>query len=322
MTTFTCDVSNHDYDRGAISWNSVRAAGIDLAVAKASEGDPSYYHYLDPYFTRSVASGRLNGVRMGGYHCLAHGSAASIERQVDLFLTLINNNGGVNPGYWMIDVEPFPELKNRGMAPLLDDVLRFEDLWLSKTNGVPLLHYIPKWYWEEWGSPSLSSIHGPLVASNYPVSASQAYTSLYARDGGDSGPGWQPYGGKTPSLWQFASSASIPGIAGNADCNAFKGTVSDFVKLTSRRTATPPPPARFPSWPGRVLINTSPVMHGSDVSTWQRQMQDRGWSITVDGYYQSQSETVCRRFQTEKGLIVDGKVGRITWDAAWTSPIT
>ena len=29
-----------------------------------------------------------------------------------------------------------------------------------------------------------------------------------------------------------------------------------------------------------------------------------------------------KRFQAEKGLAADGLVGRQTWDAAWTSPIT
>jgi murein L,D-transpeptidase YcbB/YkuD len=34
------------------------------------------------------------------------------------------------------------------------------------------------------------------------------------------------------------------------------------------------------------------------------------------------SDDVCRKFQREKGLEVDGKVGPITWRASWTSPIT
>ncbi len=59
-----------------------------------------------------------------------------------------------------------------------------------------------------------------------------------------------------------------------------------------------------------------------DVRTWQQQMSARGWSVGTDGIYGPQSEQVCRQFQSEKGLGVDGKVGPQTWSATWTAPVT
>lgn len=59
-----------------------------------------------------------------------------------------------------------------------------------------------------------------------------------------------------------------------------------------------------------------------NVRTWQARMAERGWALGVDGKYGPQSETVCRQFQTEKGLAVDGLVGPNTWAAAWSAPIT
>ncbi len=76
-----------------------------------------------------------------------------------------------------------------------------------------------------------------------------------------------------------------------------------------------------PAWPGRYLTQP-PIMRGSDVRTWQKRMHARGWRITVDGAYGPQSEGVCRAFQREKGLTVDGIVGPVTWGAAWTAPVT
>jgi hypothetical protein len=58
------------------------------------------------------------------------------------------------------------------------------------------------------------------------------------------------------------------------------------------------------------------------VKTWQQKMKDRGWSLSVDGCYGSQSEGVCRQFQAEKGLTVDGDVGPKTWGATWSAPVT
>ena len=62
--------------------------------------------------------------------------------------------------------------------------------------------------------------------------------------------------------------------------------------------------------------------HRSDLKRWQQRMKDRGWSITPDGLYGPRTATVARKFQAEKKLAVDSLVGRKTWDAAWTAPVT
>jgi len=85
--------------------------------------------------------------------------------------------------------------------------------------------------------------------------------------------------------------------------------------------STPKPGTKAPKWPGRYL-KYPPLMSGSDVRTWQSRMRDRGWKITVDGVYGPASAGVCRSFQREKRLEVDGVVGPKTWAASWTAPIT
>lgn len=68
--------------------------------------------------------------------------------------------------------------------------------------------------------------------------------------------------------------------------------------------------------------------HGTDITgraairTWQRRMAERGWKITVDGYFGPATEKIVRQFQSEKGLGVDGIIGPKTWAAAWTTPTT
>lgn len=84
---------------------------------------------------------------------------------------------------------------------------------------------------------------------------------------------------------------------------------------------TPPPqPAGVaPPWPGVYL---SDYTEDPSAQTWQAQMAARGWTIGVDGCYGPQSAGVCRQFQAEKGLSVDGVVGPQTWAATWNTPIT
>jgi cell wall-associated NlpC family hydrolase len=81
-----------------------------------------------------------------------------------------------------------------------------------------------------------------------------------------------------------------------------------------------PPTARAGRWPGRYLMQPPPL-RGNDVRRWQGLMRARGWSIAVDGVYGPESETVCRKFQAEGGMTVDGIVGPETWHAAVTAPM-
>jgi hypothetical protein len=95
--------------------------------------------------------------------------------------------------------------------------------------------------------------------------------------------------------------------------------VSDAIADDERRWDLPDQPetGSYPAWPGRLLRRTTPMMHGQDVWQWQQRMRDRGWRLAVDGWYGDESTRICRRFQAEKHLTVDGIVGQATWSAAW-----
>lgn len=80
-----------------------------------------------------------------------------------------------------------------------------------------------------------------------------------------------------------------------------------------------PTPGDYPRFPGTLLYNG---ISGHGTAVWQARMQERGWTIDVDDVFGPQTDGVCRAFQAEKGLQVDGVVGPVTWDAAWTAPIT
>ena len=82
----------------------------------------------------------------------------------------------------------------------------------------------------------------------------------------------------------------------------------------------PQPHVDGPPWPGRYLRLYD---SGDDVLTWQQRMYERGWrQIPVSGYFDDETDRVCHMFQEEKGLADDGIVGPITWEAAWSAPIT
>lgn len=91
------------------------------------------------------------------------------------------------------------------------------------------------------------------------------------------------------------------------------------------RTAPPFPLPRghyFGPKSGPVSSVSGYYSHRANLRRWQQRMRDRGWAIATDGFYGPQTADVARAFQQEKRLGVDGLIGRETWDAAWTSPIT
>jgi hypothetical protein len=98
----------------------------------------------------------------------------------------------------------------------------------------------------------------------------------------------------------------------------------------------PAPPAvaapPFPYPPDHYLGQPSadPACHSGyyggvdtqNVRAWQAQMAARGWGLVPDGLYGPDSEEICRQFQAEKRLAVDGVVGPQTWEETWAAPLT
>lgn len=102
--------------------------------------------------------------------------------------------------------------------------------------GHPLGGYCPHWY---TGGEDLSFCDW-LWASEY-VTGSGDPQQLYAQVPAS---WWAPYGGRSPLLLQFTSTATIAGISGQADCSAFQGTAA---QLAARLLPAPPKPPAPPA---------------------------------------------------------------------------
>jgi peptidoglycan hydrolase-like protein with peptidoglycan-binding domain len=112
------------------------------------------------------------------------------------------------------------------------------------------------------------------------------------------------------------------GVVGPATQAAISAAYQPVAPQRPVLPAPSQPSSGAPVWPGRYLVLCTPMMNGGDVRTWQTQMVNRGWRMDADGYYGKQSLSICKTFQAEKNLTVDGTVGQQTWNAAWTTPVT
>jgi hypothetical protein len=68
--------------------------------------------------------------------------------------------------------------------------------------------------------------------------------------------------------------------------------------------------------PTELYELTSPYMHGERIRQIQVALQSRGYYLDkLDGIYGPLTETAVRKFQRDRGLVVDGKVGTKTLKA-------
>jgi len=219
MTIFGPDISSY---QSGLSLS--RLAEASFVIAKATEG--TYYTDADFETWRQQAAS-LNRPFIW-YHFLsgedAHEQAGHTENSIP--------DHGDLPG--MLDAEP-----EGSFHPSLAQIVRYIDAAHAASLNLRLL-YLPRWYWEQIGSPDLSEIEArgvSLVSSQYPGGTGSP-THLYP---GDGAAGWKPYGGMTPLLYQFTNQASDGGQP--LDYNAFRGTQAQLVaELAPAKPAPAPTP--------------------------------------------------------------------------------
>lgn len=70
----------------------------------------------------------------------------------------------------------------------------------------------------------------------------------------------------------------------------------------------------------RILKVTSPLMYGEDIRAVQNKLNSLGYVAgTADGYYGNMTKDAIIKFQTNRGLDNDGKVGPNTWNTLFNT---
>jgi len=105
------------------------------------------------------------------------------------------------------------------------------------------------------------------------------------------------------------------------EVRAFIVNLSGGVSAPSTPQPSPVQPPVSPAIPAFPHIMKRGAK-GNDVSRFQQRLKDRGWSISVDGDFGPKTEQIVKQFQKEKGLVVDGIVGPITWSKFWTAAVS
>lgn len=218
MTILGYDLSSFQHG------TDVAALPGDFIILKCTEGT----YYADADYLQWAPSVHGAGKIVVPYHFLKTESSA---RDQVLWLSAHIGNRALP---FMLDVEP-----SGASRPDLGLTLQVIDA--ARAYGLnPRLVYLPEWYWSQIGAPSLEGLAARgigLVSSNYPGGSDYP---------GDVGPGWRPYGGVMPMIWQYTDKP--------IDRNAYRGTADQLrnflegtdVNLTDTVTISGGFAARYP----------------------------------------------------------------------------
>lgn len=140
---------------------------------------------------------------------------------------------------------------------------------------------------------------------------------------------------KATKSYQKKVGVTADGLAGP---DTIRKAVKDGFKWKRKGSAPKPKPRpktpdapKFPfpkgHWMG--VESSNPKNHSgyhakdrAGIKVWQSRMKARGWTITVDGRFGSQSERVAKQFQRQVKVAQDGLVGEVTFAKSWTAPVT
>lgn len=203
MVMFGLDISHH---QDVFDLARAKREGIAFVIAKATEGSA----FTDSRFNANLDAARSAGLLVAAYHYQRAGVSAAA--QVAHIRAVVPRDVSV-----ILDVEA-----NSGSVALTRDlVARLR----SAGYRVPLL-YLPRWYWQQIGSPSLAGLP-PLWSSRYP---DMVQGTLADEWDGVPASYWDGHGGLPVAVLQFTSSARIAGRA-PIDANAYRGTAAQLAAL-------------------------------------------------------------------------------------------
>lgn len=209
MTIFGPDISS--YQHGV----NVRALTDPFCLLKCTEGT----YYTDADYENWLGQAKGSGKLPIAYHFV---SGEDPDAQAAHLLAHIIDK--VLPV--MLDWEPTATYR-----PTLAQLLAVADA-LVRHGLRPKLAYAPKWYCQQIGSPSLTGLSARgmgLVSSEYPGGSGYP---------GDNADGWSPYGGMTPTLYQFTDVA-VEGGQAVGDRNAYRGTIEQLAAFLGATAPTP-----------------------------------------------------------------------------------
>lgn len=233
MTIYGWDASDFDWPRGPMDLAAAYRDGIRFFTHKAWEGSSVRHVHYGEVMNRARAAGIPF---LGAYfvpRTPGNNGHGPIEQQVARFLAYVDKQTpwwrDFAGWFWQVDTEKWSS--NGVVYDVVNPRYGAQscDL-LQGTTGRRALHYAPKWAYGD----TVPGDH-PLWASSYVKGSSYPGDNWTGNPPGSGG--WAPYSGRTPTILQYSSTATI-GRQSTCDANAFRGDETAFRKMIGGGTVT------------------------------------------------------------------------------------
>jgi peptidoglycan hydrolase-like protein with peptidoglycan-binding domain len=292
--------------QGDVGWQTVDAS-CAFGWEKVTQGTG----YVNPRWAKAkpamAARAKASGFVPGAYLFLEAGNGAG---QADYFAAWAGNLTGFAVA---VDAEP-----TGASRPTHADAVACVARLREHYPHHPIGGYLPHWYW--LGADTTYVDY--LWASRY-VTGTGSPAGLYAKVTADF---WAGYGGRVPALLQFSSTVTVPGVAGQCDCSAFRGSPVELAALLLPAAPKPPPvPVPVPADWEEKIMQRLPEVGAGDARPWLvRRVQalanaelltrQHGFKpIAIDGRFDAVTAATIREIQRHHKLPQTGKTDPHTW---------
>ncbi|MEI7035125.1 lysozyme [Streptomyces pratensis] len=201
--------------QGAINWGSVKAAGIDFAYMKATEGTS----FKDSSFNANYTNSYHAGLIRGAYH-FARPNVSNGATQANYFAS---NGGGWSrdgrtlPGVLDIEHNPYGAmcygLSTTQMRTWVND---FYTAYKARTSRDVVIYTTASWWNTCTGNWTGMSAKSPLWVAHW----------------GTASP-FVPSGFPTWTIWQYTATGRVSGVSGDVDRNKFNGSMTRLQALAN-----------------------------------------------------------------------------------------
>lgn len=209
--------------QGTINWDKVKASGkVDgvmiRAMGNSAEGRPSA-PYTDPQFARNYAECKRLGIPCGVYGYFKAVSREQADKELAYFKKLLTGRSFELPVAVDIEDDVQQPLGKAALTDLTAYMLSTVESW-----GVYALLYTGLWFGNTF-----------LYMGGAALKSFDVWLARYPKDQRKTKPEDKPKTAFAFGMWQYTSTASVPGVSGNVDLShAYK----DYVGIISKKGLT------------------------------------------------------------------------------------
>ena len=202
--------------QGNIDWKKVKASGkidgVMLRVLGSKGGKP----YLDPYFARNYAECARLGIPVGGYYYTCATDKEMADAELALLKTALTGKTFELPISVDVEDNKIKKLSTQALTDLAAYALATVERW-----GFYALLYV-----------GLNFAQTELYMGGAALCKYDVWLARYPRDKSKTKPEDKPKTDFSFGMWQYTSTASMPGVSGNVDLShAYK----DYANIVQRK---------------------------------------------------------------------------------------